>query len=49
MVVHYCSSSLKDAVQLRNRIMRRAKNVVKNYEIITDDGTLWSAEGVDRH
>jgi len=38
--VHYCSSSFKDGIQLRNRIMRRAKNVVKEYEIIGDEGTL---------
>jgi len=38
--VHYCSSSFKDGIQLRNRIMRRAKNIAKPYEIITDDGTL---------
>ena len=40
MGVHYCSSSFKDGIQLRNRIKRRAKNVVKKYEIITKDGTL---------
>ena len=38
--VHYCSSSFKDGIQLRNRIKRRAKNVAKKYEIITEDGTL---------
>jgi len=38
--LHYCSSSFKDAVQLRNRIMRRAKNVAKKYESITKDGTI---------
>ena len=38
--VHYCSSSFKDGIQLRNRIKRRAKNVAKKYEIITKDGTL---------
>lgn len=38
--VHYCSCSFKDAVQLRNRIRRRARNIVKNHEIISDDGTL---------
>ncbi|MDI6916926.1 MAG: radical SAM protein [Thermoplasmatales archaeon] len=40
MSLHYCSSSFKDAVQLRNRIMRRAKNVAKKYDIVTKDGTL---------
>jgi pyruvate formate-lyase activating enzyme-like uncharacterized protein len=38
--VHYCSSGYKDGVQLRNRIMRRAKNIAKKHHIITDDGTL---------
>jgi pyruvate formate-lyase activating enzyme-like uncharacterized protein len=38
--VHYCSSSFKDGIQLRNRIKRRAKNVAKRYEIITNEGLL---------
>ena len=38
--VHYCSSSFKDACQLRNRIKRRAKNVARDYEVITEEGTL---------
>ncbi|MDH7517567.1 MAG: radical SAM protein [Candidatus Thermoplasmatota archaeon] len=38
--VHYCSSSFKDGIQLRNRIMRRANNVARGHEVISDDGTL---------
>ncbi len=40
MALHYCSSSYKDAIQLRNRIMRRAKNIAQKYHIITEDGTI---------
>jgi len=38
--VHYCSVSFKDGVQLKNRIKRRAKNIKKEFEVITEDGTL---------
>lgn len=38
--VHYCSSSFKDGIQLRNRIKRRAENIARKGDIITDDGTL---------
>lgn len=38
--LHYCSSSFKDGVQLRRRISRRAKNVRRPHEVLTDDGTL---------
>ena len=38
--VHYCSCSFKDGIQLKNRIIRRAKNIVRNYEIISDEGTI---------
>ncbi len=38
--VHYCSSSFKDGIQLTNRIKRRANNVARGHEVISDDGTL---------
>ena len=38
--IHYCSSSFKDGIQLRNRIKRRAKNIKKFHETISEDGTI---------
>ncbi len=38
--VHYCTATLKDKVQLANRIKRRAKNIKKPYDIMTKEGTL---------
>ena len=38
--IHYCSSSFKDGVQLRRRLIRRAENIAKEYEIVTEDGTI---------
>lgn len=38
--LHYCSSGFKDAIQLRRRIARRAKNVRRPHELLTDDGTF---------
>jgi pyruvate formate-lyase activating enzyme-like uncharacterized protein len=38
--IHYCSSSFKDAIQLHNRILRRAQNIVQSFEIITEEGTI---------
>ena len=35
-LVHYCSASDKDSIQLRNRLIRRANNVRKPYEEIDD-------------
>ncbi len=38
-VVHYCSAHDKDSIQLKNRFIRRARNVRKPYEEI-EDGLL---------
>ncbi|GBF36215.1 radical SAM protein [Methanofervidicoccus abyssi] len=38
--VHYCPSVLKDGIQMKNRLLKRAKNVAKDYEVITEEGLL---------
>ena len=38
--VHYCSIGYKDGIQLKMRYLRRAKNVVRPHEIITDEGLI---------
>jgi pyruvate formate-lyase activating enzyme-like uncharacterized protein len=40
LTIHYCPRALKDGTQLRNRFIRRAKNVAKSFEQITDEGLL---------
>jgi hypothetical protein len=40
MNIHLCTSRYKDAVQLRKRLLRIAKNTAKEYEEITEDGLL---------
>ncbi len=37
---HYCTTKLKDKIQLANRIKRRAKRAAKKYDIITKEGML---------
>jgi len=41
--VHYCTARLKDAVQMKNRLILRAKSIARYYETINDDGTITRA------
>ena len=38
--VHVCSATTKDKYQLRKRILRRAKNSKKEYDVMTQEGML---------
>jgi pyruvate formate-lyase activating enzyme-like uncharacterized protein len=38
--VYFCTSVFKDAAQHRNRLKRMAKNVRREFDEVTDDGTL---------
>ncbi len=40
ITAHYCPIITKDQYQLKNRLLRRAKNVAKPYEKVNEDGLL---------
>ncbi|MHA1419668.1 MAG: radical SAM protein [Candidatus Heimdallarchaeaceae archaeon] len=44
VTLHYCSSSYKDNVQLRNRLKRRVKNFALPSDEITDEGLIVRAQ-----
>jgi len=42
--IHFCSAKAKDYYQLRNRYIRRAKNIKLPFEVINEDGLLIYAQ-----
>ena len=40
LTVHFCPAAVKDGVQIRERYLRRANHIKKEYETISDDGCL---------
>lgn len=41
LTIHYCSSLVKDSVQLRKRLIRKAFHVAKPHEEVNEDGLLF--------
>jgi pyruvate formate-lyase activating enzyme-like uncharacterized protein len=40
ITLHFCSSSFKDAVQLKNRLRNRAASVARESDVVTEEGLL---------
>lgn len=40
ITIHYCSARYKDRIQLKNRLIRRAKNYARDFDEITNEGLL---------
>lgn len=40
ITLYFCTAKLKDAVQMKQRIIRRAKSIKKDFDVMTDDGML---------
>ncbi|PIN80524.1 radical SAM protein [Candidatus Woesearchaeota archaeon CG10_big_fil_rev_8_21_14_0_10_34_8] len=38
--IHYCTASFKDNIQMRERIKKRAESIKKQYEKLTEEGTI---------
>lgn len=38
--IHFCTATFKDGVQIRERYLRRANHIRKEYENVSDDGCL---------
>jgi pyruvate formate-lyase activating enzyme-like uncharacterized protein len=44
LTLHYCPSSVKDSVQLRERLKRTALNVAREHEMVDEDGMIVRGE-----
>ena len=40
LILHFCTAKYKDRVQLKNRLIRRAKNFAKAFDEITEEGLI---------